>query len=280
MALMLIALAAKINHIAKIIVHSHSSMEKETLRHRLIKILSYPIMCSCPTDYCACSIEAGHAKFPEKIVRSKLKIIKNGIDIKKFTYDKKIRDDMRKSYHIPDDIFLIGHVGRFSNEKNHLLLLDIFEQVQKIDKNTKLILVGEGPLKNQIINKIDSLNLQNHVIMCGVLPNVNEIMQAMDFFILPSTFEGMPLVGVEAQAAGLPVLVSDKVSRDLRITKLVSFFSLNEPAQKWARKILEYKDYERKDYQKQIKSAGFSIEETVGVIEKIYNINVKEENTI
>ena len=194
LALMLISLAAKINHVGKIIAHSHSGMEKETLKHRIIKLCSYPFISSCPTDYCACSIEAGKAKFPKKVVRDKLKIVKNGIDIGKYSFDDLTRSRIRKLYHISDNVFLIGHVGRFTYEKNHMFLLEIFKQVKKADQNTKLMLVGEGLLQEKVCQKIKELNLQNDVILCGAISNVHEVMQAMDIFVFPSIFEGFGIV--------------------------------------------------------------------------------------
>lgn len=270
LALMLISLAAKINHVGKIIAHSHSGMEKETLKHRIIKLCSYPFISSCPTDYCACSIEAGKAKFPKKVVRDKLKIVKNGIDIGKYSFDDLTRSRIRKLCHISDNVFLIGHVGRFTYEKNHMFLLEIFKQVKKADQNTKLMLVGEGLLQEQVCQKIKELNLQNDVILCGAISNVHEVMQAMDFFVLPSLFEGLPLVGVEAQAAGLTVIVSDKVSKDLQITGLLSYMSLEDSSDKWAEEILKQKCTERADFHKEIISAGYSIEQTANIIGKLY----------
>lgn len=270
MAIMLIALAAKINHIEKIIVHSHSGMEKETLKHRIIKLCSYPFICCCPTDYWACSIEAGKAKFPAKVVRNKLKIIKNGIDLKKYSYDDLTRCKIRTRYHISNHIFVIGHVGRFTYEKNHMFLLEIFKQVQKKDQNTKLMLVGEGLLQEQVCKKIEEMNLQDDVIFCGAISNVNEVMQAMDVFVFPSIFEGFGIVGLEAQALGLPVIASDKVPKDLQVTNLLSYMSLEDSSEKWAMEILKQKPIKREKFHNEILSAGYSIEETAKIIENLY----------
>ena len=270
LALSLISLAARFHKVKKIIVHSHAGMQNETLKHIIVKTFSFPIMSWCPTEYCACSMEAGIAKFPKRIIKNKLKIIKNGIDLNLFSYDENIRKKVRELYYIQEDTFLIGHVGRFSYEKNHSFLLDVFEKLNKINKNTKLILIGDGPLKNRITRKIEMLHLEHSVILCGSISNVHEIMQAMDLFVLPSRFEGFGIVGLEAQALGLPVIASDKVPKDLKITGLVSYMSLENSADIWAVKIQEKGRIERRNYQDHIKSAGYSIVQTARIVEDLY----------
>ena len=142
--------------------------------------------------------------------------------------------------------------------------------MKKADQNTKLMLVGEGLLQEKVCQKIKELNLQNDVILCGAISNVHEVMQAMDIFVFPSIFEGFGIVGLEAQALGLPVIASDRVPKDLQITELLSYMSLEDSSEKWAKEILKQKHTERENFHKEIISAGYSIEQTANIIGKLY----------
>ena len=223
--LCIMAFYAKKHGVKKIIVHSHCAAEKKNFKYRMVRLFSYPFIKLFPTVYCACSQVAGEWKYPRSVV-NKMIILKNGVDLNDFSYNHSTRTDIRLKLNIPDDSFVIGHVGRFSYQKNHEFLIDIFEKVLEINSNAVLMLIGDGENKKEIELKIKELGIASKVRLCGLVNNVNDYMQAMDVFVLPSRYEGLPIVGVEAQASGLPVITSNNVSLELKITNDVQFLNL------------------------------------------------------
>lgn len=261
---------AKKNHVKKIIVHSHCAAEHKTLKYRLTRMASYPYIMSAPTDYCACSVVAGEWKYPKAIVDHKLKVLKNGVDLEKFAFNEETKCEIRKKLAIPEDAFVLGHVGRFSYQKNHEYLIRIFAEVRKRNEHAVLMLIGDGENKPDVKKQIEELHLTDSVRFCGLVNNVNDYMQAMDVFVLPSRYEGLPIVGVEAQAAGLPVITSVNVPEELEISDLVTFLELKEDVSEWADKILSYEGKEREDASEQIRSHGYDVQFTADEIEKMY----------
>lgn len=215
-----------------------------------------------------CSTEACEFYFGNN---KKFTIINNAIDEKKFVFNLDKRKEKRKELKINDDTLVIGHVGRFMIQKNHEFLIDIFEEVHKKNKNTVLLLIGDGELKEKIKEKIKNKNLENDTIFLENIDNVNEYYQAMDIFVLPSLYEGLPVVGIEAQAAGLKCFFTNTISPEVKITDNVTFFGLNDSPSKWADEVLKYKDrYKRIDMTKQIIEAGYSIKEEAKKLQKLY----------
>ena len=261
---------AKKNHVKKIIVHSHCAAEHKTLKYRLTKMASYPYIMSAPTDYCACSVVAGEWKYPKAIVDHKLVVLKNGVDLKKFAPNETIRNEIRSKLDIAPDAFVIGHVGRFSYQKNHEYLIRVFAEVKKKNANAVLMLIGDGENKEDMKKQIRDLKLEDSVRFCGLVNNVNDYMQAMDVFVLPSRYEGLPIVGVEAQAAGLPVITSVNVSEELEITDLVTFLGLKEDVSEWVDHILAVQGKGHVDASGQIRKNGYDVQFTADEIEKMY----------
>lgn len=270
--LALASLCARIKGINKIVVHSHAAAAKKTLKYRLVKTVTFPIMSLCPTNYCACSLKAGVWKFPRKVVKNKLQILKNGVDLQQFSFDSDKRRVMREKLGIGDREFVIGHVGRFSYEKNHEFLLKVFAEIKKRHANSRLILIGTGELENKIKEKCYECSLEKDVIFCGTVNNVYDYFQCMDVFVLPSYYEGLPIVGIEAQANGLPVITSTNVTGEMKIADNVEFISLNEPEEKWAMEILKYNNCPRKNNKNLLRQAGYDIKETAAEMKKIYII--------
>lgn len=259
---------AKKNKVKAIIVHSHSPAEHETLKHMFIKIWFYRVMAICPTYYFACSLNAALCKFPRKIALTKTKFIKNGINLDKYKFDIEKRKKMRKYLKLNENDYLIGHVGRFSKEKNHKFLIEMIDNLVTLDKNVKLILIGDGELKKDIEEQVKKRDLTKIVIFTGNIINVDEYMQAMDCFVLPSLYEGLPFVGIEAQASGLPIVVSNGVSHELQLTNSVQFEDLE--VNKWVEKIKENKNIKRYDNVLTLKKAGFDITQTASILRDIY----------
>lgn len=250
---------AQRNGIPHRIAHSHNSKINWDLKWP-IKQYCRANLKNAATDFWGCGELAVEFYFGKKIEQSKnYTLIKNAIEEERFLFDEDIRSKMRRKYNL-DNKFVIGHVGRFMYQKNHTFLIDIFSEIYKRNPNSVLLLIGEGELEEKIREKIERLGLTNAVIFTGSIPNVNEMYQAMDVFILPSLYEGLPVVGVEAQASGVCSFFSDTITSEIEITDMAKFISLNEQPAKWAEKILQYAEgYERRNMKSEIVASGYSI---------------------
>ena len=236
---------------------------------------SYPYIMSAPTDYCACSVVAGEWKYPKAIVDHKLKVLKNGVDLEKFAFNEETKCEIRKKLAIPEDAFVLGHVGRFSYQKNHEYLIDIFARLCGTRDDVRLLLVGEGELEQNIKDKVNNLGLQDKVIFYGTTDAPQKIFSAIDIFALPSNFEGLPIVGVEAQASGLPVVFSDRITREAAILDNVRYIAIDDAhISEWCSSIEEFLTIQRKDTYDDMKRAGFGIQDTRNSFYKLYK---KEE---
>lgn len=184
------------------------------------------------------STEAAEFMFGKGCIQSgKVQLLHNAVDTDYFCYNKEFRKKHRDEFNITDEI-VVGHVGRFSNQKNHKFLLDIFYGLSKINSNVKLILVGTGELKDRIKTQIHEYGLDNKVILTGVREDVNELLSAFDVFLFPSFYEGMPNTVIEAQATGLPCVISDTITKEANITGLVVYESLNNNVEEWVSSIV------------------------------------------
>lgn len=199
--------------------------EKKTIVKNILK----PFSKIFPTDLAACSKSCGEWLYGKKDIESgKVRIFNNAISLKKYTYDKELRDNVRNSLGLSDENFVLGHIGRYQYQKNHNFLIDIFDEVYKRDKNSRLLLVGYGDLKEEIFNKINSLGLKDAVIDMGATENIAGLYNAMDVFVLPSFYEGLPVVGIEAQATGLPCVFSTEVTKETGVIPDTKFVELSE----------------------------------------------------
>ena len=208
-------------------------------------------------------------------------LMKNAVDTDKFSYSTDVREKVRRKMKISRDTLVIGHVGRFTHDKNQSFLIDIFKAVHDRDKNTVLLLVGGGEaddtLKNQIRHKVKDLGLEDSVKFLGVREDVEKVVQAFDVFLLPSLFEGLPVTMVEAQAAGLPCVISDKVPIQCDITGNVKVVSLEDAPEKWAEVIDDVlKNFKKKDTYETIVNAGFDIKENAKWLKDFYVEALKE----
>ena len=242
------------------ILHNHSTDTKAEPLRTLVKHLLRPFAKIFANQYWACSRLAGGWMYGKKAVKEgKVTIINNAIDLKKFAFDeakrKKLRDELGLQ-----DCFVIGHVGRFMKQKNHDFLVDIFAEVAKKQDNAKLLIIGDGPLREQIENKVKTLGLDEKVIFTGVRSDVADLYNAMDVFVLPSFYEGLPVVGVEVQANGLPFLCSSNVTREILISDRIELLKLEDGVKAWAEKILAFVNKKRIMASKDISKSGFDIE--------------------
>jgi glycosyltransferase involved in cell wall biosynthesis len=262
--------AAKRSSVPIRIAHSHNTkidldskwMMKNYCRLQLRKAANY---------YFACSELAAIFYFGPKVVQDNhYFIIRNAIELEKFTYNKNIRNQLRKQ-HGWDNKLIIGHVGRFMNQKNHSYLIDIFYQIHQMRPDTVLVLIGDGELELKMKEKAESLKLKDMVFFLGSIKNVNEYYQAMDIFVMPSWNEGLPVVGIEAQASGLPCVFADTITPETKITKFAEFYPLkNSPAQ-WATFVLGLiGKCERNDVTQEMTDAGYNIKIEAKRLQDIY----------
>lgn len=219
------------------IAHSHSTSNKREWKRNILKNVLRPYSKKYATHYFACSEYAGRWLFGDKTFDSgKVTVINNAIDIEKFKYNEETRKKVREELKISDK-FVIGHVGRFMAQKNHSFLIDIFNEVQKQRKNAVLLLLGDGPLLEEIKSKVTDLVLSDKVLFMGNLSNPEDYYNAMDCFVLPSLYEGLPVVGIEAQINGLKCLLSGEMTNETKILKDTQFMQLNGNVKIWAEEI-------------------------------------------
>ena len=252
------------------ICHAHNTKIEPNLKKPL-KLLYKTQLKKVANYYWGCGTDAVRFYFGDKVVQEgNYRILHNAIEVDRFTYDKKIRNNIRSEMNL-DGKFVIGHVGRFMEQKNHEFILDLLKVILDKEPNAILLLMGDGELEDKMKLKAKNLEISNNIRFLGNINNVNEMYQAMDVFILPSLFEGLPVVGIEAQAAGLKCVFSDKVTKEVKITDNVDFLNLDRTSlEDWANTILNYREYERKDMKEKIVEAGYSIEEEAKKLEEIY----------
>lgn len=249
------------------IVHAHSSCAVG-LHNKILHNFHRLFIRRCCTHCLACSSESAKFFFRS----SPAIIIKNGIDVKMFGYDKIVREKVRVELGINQGDVVIGHVGRFDDNKNQTFLLDIFFEYIKSNPNSYLLLVGNGETLDDMKKKAQELCIYDKVIFTGVRCDVNHLMQAMDCFVMPSKFEGLPFVLVEAQCSGLPCVISDSINQDVNITDNVHFVSLSSDAQNWSLIINNVLlNTTRESKANVIIKKGFSITDTVSTLQDIYS---------
>ncbi|SFH76540.1 glycosyltransferase family 1 protein [Pisciglobus halotolerans] len=224
--------------IKKRIVHSHATSDGKGnhLVYKGIRKVFDKLMKENATDYLACSNEAGIALYGNE---QPFIFVPNGIDLEKYQNVTESKKDIRKKLNIGEDNVVIGNIGRFEEQKNHRFLIDIFQSVLKKQPNATLLLIGEGSLLKEIKQIVKEKKMENHVQFLGSRDDIPELLKAMDVFLMPSLYEGLPISAVEAQAAKLKLVLSDEVSKETKLSKNVQFLSLNQSSEEWAAKVLE-----------------------------------------
>lgn len=258
-------LAAKKARIPFRIAHSHSSKLDKDIKLP-IKYFALKQIPKIANQYFACGKKAGLFMYGNR----EFTVINNAIDLNKFSFNSEIRKSKRKELGIPDDKFVVGHVGRYCYIKNQLFLLDIFKEVLEINDNSLLILVGNGPDEKKIIDKAKTLGIVDKVQMLKDRDDVNELYQAFDVFIMPSLFEGLPLVGVEAQANGLPCIISDNVSSEVKISSSVKMVSVQKSAKEWANLVVKFKNCRNGKALLELENAGYNVKNEAEKLLHIY----------
>mgnify|MGYP004702420673 CR=1 FL=1 len=260
------------------IAHSHSTTNKKEKKKNLLKQILRPFSRVYATDYMCCSELAGRWLFGDKEYdKGNVYLLNNAIDLDKFKYNESLRKEKRKELGISDDTLVIGHVGRFVEQKNHRFLIDIFNEIYKQNNKSLLLLAGQGPLMVEIKNKVISLKLEKNVKFLGQRSDINELYQAMDLFLFPSLYEGLGMVAVEAQVSGLPCVVSKEIPEIARVSDQISFINSDDQMEIWVNTIIKYLnniDRYKINFTNEINK--YDIKKEAKKLEKYYTRNGKE----
>ena len=272
-------LAAANAGLPTIILHSHSTAHRflDDFPDNVIREVSHPInrlrLDGMVTDRFACSEPAAEWMFTKKRYKARdFVVLQNGIDAESFRYSAQRRCSIREKYGIPQDAFVVGNIGRFSGAKNKPFLLDILNELLKIRNDAYLLLLGAGELLDEFERMLAEHPHKERVVMAGVHSNTPDYYSAMDVFCMPSLYEGMPVVGPEAQASGLPTFLSTGIARETGMTSYASFLDLGDGAAKWAKTIANCKpDPSKRNHgPEEIKAAGYDVVETSEYLQKFY----------
>lgn len=253
--------------IKKRIVHNHTSI----CDHKILHMVCYPFFRKSYTDAIACSRKAGEWIFRD----GNFQVLNNGIDSERYRFSKKYRTQIRMQYGITEKTTVLGHVGKIYKPKNHLFLIDIFNDFHTLNQDSKLLLVGDGDMRHEIEKKVERLGLHNDVIFAGMQRKPEQFLSAMDVFVFPSIWEGMPLSVIEAQASGLLCLVSDRIDEGIAISKSLKRISIEKGSEPWIEDLTDIDISNRESNSdlsiKMIIDAGYDAKRNSIELEDIYN---------
>lgn len=214
----------------------------------------------------SCGIKAGNWLYGPD---SSFEVMNNAIDAKKFTYSDAIATKYKTDLGLKDNL-IIGHIGRFSAQKNHIFLFDIISELVKLEPSVKLLLVGDGPLRKDLETYADKIGVRHHILFLGVRTDIENLCMAMDYFVFPSLYEGLPVTLIEAQSSGLKILASNQITDEVKLTENLSFESLKSSASVWANRILGQIKYIREDKSAQIIEGKYDISENTVKLQNFY----------
>lgn len=264
-----------------VIAHSHNTCDQAgAVKNALIRSMRFPIRFTA--DYfMACSHAAGRFAFGRNIVSSsRFQVLKNGIDTSAFrcTQARHLKEKSKLGY--AEDTPLYGHVGRFNDQKNHIFLLRVFQKIHQLQPAARLILLGDGPNRQMINAEVRSLGLEGYVRMTGNVSDVSAYLKALDVFILPSLYEGLPLAGVEAQAAGAKCLFADTIDKEAQCIHSLEWMSLQDDPEAWAETAIRLDhaaayNNDREAATDEVCDAGYDIATSVKDICTRYQIGVE-----
>lgn len=252
------------------IVHNHSTSAPSERMRTVMKCILRPFSKMFANRYAACSRLAARWMFGDIEAEKSVAIFNNAIDLDRFAYREDIRKEYRKSLGIPESTYVVGHIGRFMYQKNHKFIVETLNALIKKDKNIILLLVGDGELREKIAAQVHALGLDEKICFLGLRKDIDALYNAMDIFVLPSWYEGLPVVSVEAQANGLPCIVSDKVSDECKLTSSLSFMSLEKSAEEWGDEILCRKTRRNPYALQELEDAGVDIQKEAGKLQEFY----------
>ena len=263
--------AAKYAGVPVRIAHSHSTTNRTEWKKNLLKQVLKPFSKVFANTYFACTEHAGRWLFGNKAFdKGKVLVVNNGIDVDSYSFNEKVRKEKRNELKLKDTDIVIGHIGRFVKQKNHEFLIDIFNELYKENNNYKLMLIGQGPLQDEMKQKVKDLGIEAAVMFLGQKNDANKYYQAMDLFLFPSLYEGLGMVFVEAQSAALPSVASTEVPVIAQVSDRACFIGLDQPIKVWTDKIKEVINQERKVDLKRVKDAGYDIVTEANKIQQKY----------
>lgn len=252
------------------ILHNHSTSSPGETKRNIMKYILRPFARLFANRYLACSQLAAVWMYGKDLADSgKVTVINNAIDLSKYAFHQEKRKTLRKALGLGDE-FVVGHVGRFMFQKNHAFLLDAFAAALKKKPHIVLLLIGDGQLRPKMEEKAQQLGIGAQVIFLGLRFDVQDLYNALDLFVLPSHYEGLPVVGVEAQANGLSCLFSTAVTRETKLTKNAVFFDLSQGAERWAEKIVSCTGGRSLEVEQEMREAGFDIDASALKLEHMY----------
>lgn len=275
-AILLEMVVAKLAGVGKIVTHSHSTSGNHNRIHKILK----PFVGLLADERLACGELAGEWMYGKK---SCFTIIPNCIDTRRYRYDEAVRSEVRKEMGIDEDTIVIGHVGYFSAVKNQSFLLKLVKRLNESgNMKYKLLLIGEGSLFDNVKHEAEEMALSEDVVFLGNRSDVHRLMMAMDVFCLPSLYEGFPIVTVEAQATGLPVILSENISKEVGITDLVTLLPVDKGLDCWIEKIgeVQAKSTDRARFSDKVRLAGYDIRHSAAMLESIYAKKKRKKNEI
>lgn len=265
-AILLETFIAKLSGVKKVVTHSHNTRGNHNTAHKILR----PLVNLLADEKLACGYSAGLWMYGKQHTFT---VIPNCIETSLYTFDESVRSKIRKEFGIRDNQIVLGHVGTFTEVKNQFFLLRLLEALKKEEKSVyKLLLIGYGPLKETLMKECEKLRLCDDVLFLGNRNDVPQLMMAMDVFCMPSLFEGFPIVAVEAQASGLPSLLSNNISSEICLTDLVKFLPIDSGVTAWVEAIEKNVTiFERRFlYAQRIKDAGYDIYHSAQLLEEIY----------
>ena len=263
---------AKLAGVPVRIAHAHSALaDGDGVVKKVYETVMRTLILGCATDLVGCGVKAGQRLFGEKQFAKRGNLILNGIDVAAFAYDEEKRSTIRAGLG-SGDRFILGHCGHLAAVKNQSFLLDLMPLVLEKKPNALLLMLGEGDDRPMLEQKVRDMGLQDHVVMTGNVSNVADYLSAMDVFVFPSLFEGLPLSILEVQANGLPCVISDSVPEDVFLTDLIRPLSLKQDKQVWLEAILAAHRGDTQKYNRQLRDSDYAVE---AAMEKIYAIYEK-----
>ena len=250
------------------VAHAHSAVVECSTIYKIKAFLGKMLIPRVATKLCPCSTDAGHVVFGKN---AKVNIIPNAIDVEKYKLTPSIRYDVRKEIGIQDDEFVIGMIGRLSEEKNTQYAINVFNRFFKEKDNYKLMIVGDGVLREKLEKQVYDCGLSEKILFLGQRSDAWRLYQSFDLFLLPSKYEGFPISAVEALSAGLPVILSENITKDVSFGKNICYLSIEESKmQQWEKVIIYYEKNPVRSNGEEVIENGFDIKSAVYLLEEIY----------